>query len=123
MIQASIGPDHWQHQLAHLGQHRRIRPRRVADKVKQRLVLGRDLPRRRYRRHRLHALARDRQQEAQAVVVQRFLAIGMAQGRAQLLDIGRKSRFTSPTNRIAHSGPHPEKQTANLRHIESTIYL
>jgi hypothetical protein len=42
--------------------------------------------------------------------------------RAQLLDIGRKSRFTSPTNRVAHSGPHPEKQAANLPHIAAAIY-
>jgi hypothetical protein len=47
----------------------------------------------------------------------------MAQGRAQLLDIGRKSRFTCPANRVAHSGPHPEKPAANLLHIAVTIYL
>jgi hypothetical protein len=81
----------------HLGQHRRVRPRRVSDKVKQRLMLCCYLSRRGHCRHRLHALALDRHQQAQAIIAQRFLSIGMAQGRAQLLDIGGKSRLTIPS--------------------------
>jgi hypothetical protein len=41
MIQASTGPllDRRKHQLAPLDQHRGVRPRRVLDKMKQRLML------------------------------------------------------------------------------------
>jgi hypothetical protein len=60
--------DRRQHQRAHLGQHRRIRPWRVADEVEQRLVLRRHPRRRRHRRHRLDALALARHQQAKTVV-------------------------------------------------------
>jgi hypothetical protein len=35
----------------------------------------------------------------------RLLSIGMAQHRAERLDIGRKSRFTPRTRSPVHSGP------------------
>ena len=46
--------------------------------------------------------------------MQRFLSIGMAQGRAQLLDIGGKSRFTIPIRSAVHSrSPKPGKTAKN----------
>jgi len=56
--------------------------------------------------------------------VQRFLSIRMAQGRAQLLDIRCKSRFTTPIRSAVHSqSPIPGKNGAKLRHLEAAIYL
>src|SRR5215813_1533805 len=86
--------DHQQHQFAHLIEHGRIRPRRIADKMKQRLVFGSDLRWGRYRRHRFDARALDRHQQPQAVIMHRLLPIGMAQHRTERLDIGGKARFT-----------------------------
>src|ERR1700720_1808632 len=49
-------------------------------------------------------------------------AIGMAQGRAQLLDIGGKSRFTIPIRSAVHSRlPKPGKTAKKLRHLEAAI--
>jgi hypothetical protein len=49
-----------------------------------------------------------------AIIAQRFLVIGMAQGRAQLLDIGGKSRFTIPIRSAVHSrSPTPGKTATN----------
>jgi hypothetical protein len=94
-----------QHQFAHFGQHGRVRPRRVPDKMKQRLVFCGNLCRGRHRRHRLDALALNRHQQPQAVVMHRLLPIGMAQRGTECLDIGRKSGFTPLARSPAHSGP------------------
>jgi hypothetical protein len=46
--------------------------------------------------------------------VQRFLSIDVAQGRAQLLDIGCKSRFTTPSDPPSIPGPpYLEKRSPN----------
>jgi hypothetical protein len=97
--------DRRQHQLCHLAQHRGVRPRRIANKMKQGLMLCGDLPRCRHRRHRFDALAVNRHQQPQAVIMHRLLSIGMAQHDAQRLDIARKSRFTPLTRSAVHSGP------------------
>ena len=94
-----------QHQLAHLSQHRGIRPRRVANKMKQRLMLRGNLRRGCHRRHRLDALALDRHQQPQAVIMHRLLSIDMPKNGPERLDIGRKSRFTPLTRSNVHSGP------------------
>src|SRR6266403_4306166 len=67
-----------QHQLCHLAQHRGVRPRRVANKMQQRLMLCGDLRRGCHRRHRFDALALDRHQQPQAIIMHRLLSIGMA---------------------------------------------
>ena len=97
--------DRRQHQFAHLGQHRRVRPRRVANKMKQGLMLRRDLRRCCHRRHRFDALALNRHQQPQAIIMHRLLSIGMAQHHAGRLDIARKSRFTPLTRPAVHPGP------------------
>ena len=97
--------DRRQHQLAYFGQHRRVRPRRVADKMKQRLMLRGNLCRCRHRRHRLDALAFNRHQQPQTVIMHRLLSIGMTQHDTERLDIGRKTRFTPLTRCTVHPGP------------------
>jgi len=97
--------DHRQHELAYLIEHGRIGPRRIADKMKQRLVFGSDLGRCRHRRHRFDALALDRHQQPQAVIMHRLLPIGMAQHRTERLDIAGKARFTLLARTPLHSGP------------------
>jgi hypothetical protein len=73
--------------------------------MKQGLMLCGDLPRCCHRRHRFDALAVNRHQQPQAVIMHRLLSIGMAQHDAQRLDIARKSRFTPLTRSAVHSGP------------------
>ena len=79
-----------QGQLLYPAENPLIRPRRVGDEMQQRLVLGRDPRRRRYRRDRLDALALARQQQAPAIITQRLRPIGMPDHLSQCLDIGRK---------------------------------
>jgi hypothetical protein len=74
-------------------------------KMQQRLMLRGDLSRGRHRRHRLDALALDRHQQPQAIIMHRLLSIGVTQHHAERLDIGRKSRFTPRARSPVHSGP------------------
>src|SRR4051794_31394846 len=60
--------DDRQGQLLDPAENPLIRPRRVGDEMQQRLVLGRDPGRCRYRRDWLEALAFARQQQAQAII-------------------------------------------------------
>ena len=53
----SVTLNRWQDRLTRLGQYLLVRPRRLADKMQRRLVLRCRPVRRRYRRHRLDALA------------------------------------------------------------------
>src|SRR5215213_3399574 len=64
--------DDRQGQLLYPAENPLVRPRCVGDKMQQRLVLGRDPRRRRYRRDRLDALALARQQQAPAIIMQRL---------------------------------------------------
>lgn len=68
-------------------------------------MLRGDLRRRRYRRHGFYALALNRHQQPQAVIMHRLLSIGMPQHDPERLDITRKSRFTPLTRPAVHSGP------------------
>src|SRR5262249_14989115 len=68
-------------------------------------------------RHRLDTLALDRHQQSQAVIAHRLLSIGMAQRRAERLDIGRKSRFTPLARTAVHSGPPIRKKITAIYHI------
>ena len=83
-----------QHQVAHLGEHRRIRPRRLTYEMQQRLVLGGDPGRSCHGGHRLDALARGWHEQARAVVAQRCGPIGVADDTGQRLDVDAKPRFT-----------------------------
>jgi len=76
-------------------QHIRV-PRRLADEMQQRLVLGRGPIRAQPRRHRLQVLAPARQQKPSAIRSHRRHAIGMAKTARQSLDIAREPRFTAP---------------------------
>src|SRR5215212_2654003 len=82
--------DDGQGQLLYPAENPLVRPRRVGDKMQQRLVLGRDPGRRRYRRDRLDALALARQQQAQAIITQWLGPIHMPDYLGQRLDIGRE---------------------------------
>jgi hypothetical protein len=106
MIHASIGP--WRvivgSTIAHLGQHLLVRPRRLADKMQQRLVLRRRPGRRRHRRHRLNALARARHHQAGAVIAQRIDPIGVADHARQALDIAQKTPVAAVRTVETHPG-------------------
>jgi hypothetical protein len=69
------------------------------------MCLAATLGRRHHRRHRLDALACNRHQQPQAVIMHRLLSIDMAKHGTECLDIGRKSRFTPLTRCTVHSGP------------------
>ena len=100
--------DLWQHHLAHLGQHLLVRPLSLADKMQQRLMLGRRAIRRRDRRHRLHALALAWHQQAGAIMPQRLLAVLVTNHARKPLDIPRKSRFTVVSSSMIHLSPQAD---------------
>jgi hypothetical protein len=78
---------------------------RPAATMKQRLMLRGNLRRGCHRRHRLGALALNRHQQPQAVIMHRRLSMDMPKNGPERLDIGRKSRFTPLTRAAVHSGP------------------
>jgi hypothetical protein len=82
--------DERQGQFLYPAENPLVRPWRVGNEMQQRLVLGRDPGRRRYRRDRLDALAFARQQQAPAIITQWFRPIGMPDHLGQRLDVGRK---------------------------------
>jgi hypothetical protein len=82
--------DNRQGQLLYPAENPLVRPRRVGNKMQQRLVLGRDPGRCRYRRDRLDALAVARQQQAQAVIAQWLYPIRVPDHLGERLDIGRE---------------------------------
>ena len=84
-----------QHKITHRVQNRRIRPRGLADEVKQRLMLSRRPVRRDDCRHGLDALAFTGQQQSGAIMPQRAGPIHMTERLAQGLDISREPRFAS----------------------------
>jgi hypothetical protein len=82
--------DEWQGQLLDPAENPLIRPRCVGNEMQQRLVLGRDSRRCRYRRDRLDALAFAWHQQAQAVITQRLRSICMPDHLGERIDIGRE---------------------------------
>ena len=94
-----------QGQLLYPAENPLIRPRRIGDEMQQRLVLGRDPRRRRYRRDRLDALTLSRQQQAQAIITQRRRPIRMSDHLGERLDIGAKASLPV----LAHA-PFPPRQ-------------
>src|SRR4051794_24664222 len=97
--------DERQDQLLYPAENPIVRPRRVGDEMQQRLVLGRDPGRRRYRRNRLDALAFARQQQAPAIITQRLRPIRMPDHFGKRIDIGRKPFLPV----LAHA-PFPPRQ-------------
>ena len=75
--------DRWQDRRLNGRQQGRIRPRRLGHEVMQGLMRGPDP-----RRHRLDALALERQQQSSRVAAERHLAVGMTERRRELGDIG-----------------------------------
>jgi hypothetical protein len=71
-----------------------VRPPSFANKMQQRLMLGRSPLRRRYRRHRFNALALARHHQTQAIILKRFGPVGMPDYARQPFDIGQKTRVT-----------------------------
>jgi hypothetical protein len=76
---------------AHRREQGRVVPGRLGDKMVQRLVRRADPERLNPRCHRLDALALARQQEAGGVGAQRLAPVGVAEHRAQELDIAPKT--------------------------------
>src|SRR4051812_9382639 len=84
-----------QDQVAHLGEHGRIRPRRLTNEMQERLVLGGNPGRGRDRSYRLDALAPGRHEQTRAVVAQGCGAVGVADDVDQRRNIGGKPHFTA----------------------------
>ena len=84
-----------QDQVAHLGEHGRIRPRCLAHEMQKRLVLGRDPGRGRDRGDRLDALALGGHEQTRAVVAQGCGAVGVADDVDQRRNIGGKPHVTA----------------------------
>ena len=106
--------DRRQNHLPHLRQHPLVRPPPLADKMQQRLMLGRRPLRRRHRRHRLHALALAGHQQPNAIIPQRLGSIGMADHAHKPFDISRKPAFAARSSKIH---PSPRSPKMNLLKI------
>ncbi len=87
----------------------------------ERLVLGRRPIRAQPRRHRLHALARPRQQKPRAIRSHRRHSIGMAKTTRQRLDIARKPSFTALV-RALKIHPRPPPSSVNLPSYHNILY-
>src|SRR5712692_3865496 len=105
--------DRRHHHLAHLGQHPLVRPRCVGNEMQQLLMLRRDPGRRRYRRHRLYALATLRRQKPHAIISQRHRPIRVPDHARQTLDIPGKPRFTVLRNLATHISLRPLKRESH----------
>jgi hypothetical protein len=81
------------------------------------------LGRARHRRHWFDALALDRHQQLQAVIIHRLLSIDTAQHHAERLDIGRKLRFTFLTRSPVHSGPDADQDESEYRILRLLPYI
>src|SRR5215208_3965482 len=97
--------DDRQGQLLYPAENSLVRPRRVGNKMQQRLVLGRDPGRCRYRRNRLDALAFSRQQQTPAIITQWCRPIRMPDHLGERLNIGAKPFLPL----LAHT-PFPPRQ-------------
>lgn len=82
--------DLWKDPVANPRQQGRVRPRRLSHEMQQRLMPGRH-PR---RRQRFHALALQRHQKSEAVILQRLSSVGVTNHPDQGIDIGVECRFT-----------------------------
>ena len=101
-LDRSVTLERRRRQLAHLGQHPLVRPRRLADEMQQRLMLSGGPSRRGGRRHRLDALALQGCRQPDAVIPQRSRPVGMADDADQRLDIGLEARLAPFAAQIRH---------------------
>ena len=93
-------------EISDLTRHRLVRPSRLPDKMKQRLMRSRSARGRNHRRHRLNALALDRHQQACAVVLQGLSPIHMPEHASQF--------SINPTDELCFPSPRspPEMRIA-----------
>ena len=84
-----------QSRLACCPQQRRLVPRRLADEVQQRLMLGRRPVGAQPRRHRLDTLTRPRQQQPRAVRAERPNPVSMPQRPRQPRQVSREPLFAT----------------------------
>src|SRR5215472_3996822 len=96
------------HHLTHLPKDLSVRPAPLADEMQQRLVLSRNALRCRDRRHRLHALALRRQQQAHAIGLERSHPIRVTNNARYFLDISRKTFFAPLCQSTPHFSPLPK---------------
>src|SRR6266851_359809 len=107
--------DLWQHHLAHLGQDLCVRPRRLTNKMQQRLVLRRCPRRSSHCCHRFDALAFAGHYQPHAIISQRTRPIRVSDDRRKTLDISRKSRFTIIRPSPVHCRlPSPERESRQI---------
>jgi hypothetical protein len=100
-----VALDAGQHHFADLGHDSRIRPGRVGNEVKQRLMLRRHPRRCGHRGHRLDALAFSRHQQPDAVIPQRFGAVRVTDHLHQACNILVKPGLTPVHRREIHLSP------------------
>ena len=100
-----VALDAGQHHLADLGHDGRIRPWRVGNEVKQRLMLRRHPRRRRDRGERLDALALARHQQPDAVIAQGLRPVRVTDHLHQACNILVKPGLTRLHRREIHLSP------------------
>ena len=105
--------DRRQDLLAHFGQNGLIRPRRIADKMQQRLVFGRTLCRRRHGSDRLHRLAFQGHQQARTILVELCGTARPPDNLAEPRHVRCKSGSARPRSQC-HPTP-PRYQMPNLK--------
>ena len=92
----------WHHQFLHFAKHPLIRPRRITDEMQEALMLRRNVPRIRHRRHRLHAAPAVCGQKTGAIVTERTRPVGMSDHARHFTDIRfqmiRTLQFASETH-------------------------
>jgi hypothetical protein len=79
-------------------------------------------PRSRHCRQRLDALPCQRHHQPQAIIVHRFLSVGMAKYLTKGLDVGRKSRFTPSPPVPSIPVPQPVKNWAYIPYLVPPTY-
>jgi hypothetical protein len=91
-LNGAVAFNHGKHHLANFRQDCFVRPAPLANKMQQRLMLGRRPFRGRRRRHRFHALALHRQQQARTIIAQGPGSVRMSNHPNKPLNVLAKTR-------------------------------
>ena len=106
-LDRSVTLERRHHHRAHLGQYALVRPRCAGNEMQKLLMLRRNCCRRRYRRHRLNALATLRRQKPCAIIPQRRRPIRMTDHARQFLHKSCKAIGSARYRFETHRGPPP----------------
>ena len=95
--------------FANLRQHRLVRPRRLPNKVQQRLMRRRGARRRHHRSDRLDALALAGHQQTGAIIQQRARSVRVPEHARQIVHVSRKPRLALPPRPVHTPGHRPRR--------------